>query len=187
MNTLADHMLIKLYNETHDNTYFAQLYTRYYRSVYARCRRYLLDSMATEDSVQEIFIKVQRSLPTYRQQSQFKTWLISIAINYCHDQVRLAKKQKNAFVDVDPNTLDISLDSTLTAQNELNAIRVSYVLAQLSPGEQNLLKLKYQDVVSLKEIARQSGMTDSAVKMRLLRSREKFRKNYLKSLQEDLL
>lgn len=187
MDTFPDQMLVQLYNETHDNTYFAELYTRYYQLVYNRCRRYLHDSMEAEDSVQEIFIKLQRSLPKYSQQSQFKTWLISVASNYCLDQLRLAKKQKNAFLDVDPNTLNISQDSAIATQDELNLIRVSYALAQLPAAEQSLLKLKYQDVMSLKDIARQSGMTDSAVKMRLLRSREKFRKNYLKSLQEDLL
>jgi RNA polymerase sigma factor (sigma-70 family) len=187
MDTLSDNLLIELYNETHNNDYFAELYTRYYQSVYARCLRYLHDSMATEDSVQEIFIKAERNLTNYRRQSQFKTWLFSIAINYCNDQLRLTKKQKSTFTDVDPNTLNVSLESGVAAENELNLLRVNYALAQLSPSEQNLLRMKYQDLVSLKEIALQSGMSYSAVKMRLLRSKEKFRRNYLKCIQEDLV
>ena len=48
-------------------------------------------------------------------------------------------------------------------------------------NEQMMLLMKYQDDVSIRELADLNGVTESAIKMRLKRSREKLRKYYLES------
>ena len=65
---------------------------------------------------------------------------------------------------------------------EMEAVRLKKALEYLGPDERSLLLMKYQDDISLRELADMSGITESAVKMRLKRSRDKLRKYYLETV-----
>ena len=52
---------------------------------------------------------------------------------------------------------------------------LSQVMKSIAPQEAMLLKLKYQDGLAVRQIAQQLNLKDSAVKMRLKRSRNKVR------------
>src|SRR5437899_2827349 len=61
--------------------------------------RNILGSAAdAEDAVQETFLKVQRSIASFRRQSSFVTWTFRILINTCYDarRSRLRKKEVTA-------------------------------------------------------------------------------------------
>jgi len=47
-----------------------------------------------EDAVQETFLKVQRSIASYRAQSPFVTWVFRILVNTCHDLRRSRMRRK---------------------------------------------------------------------------------------------
>lgn len=51
----------------------------------------------------------------------------------------------------------------------------------LTAEEKAILVMKYQDDFSIKEISETFGLTESAVKMRLMRTREKVKKVYLEN------
>jgi len=55
---------------------------------------------------------------------------------------------------------------------------IKLAMSKLSVEEQGLLRLKYQDEVSVKELAIHYSVTESAVKMRLKRSRDRLRDMY---------
>ena len=50
------------------------------------------------------------------------------------------------------------------------------------PEEKSILMMKYQDDLSIKEISDSLDISESAVKMRLLRAKEKLRKVYLEGV-----
>jgi RNA polymerase sigma-70 factor (ECF subfamily) len=58
-------------------------------------RNVLGSSVEAEDAVQETFLKVQRSIASFRGQSSFVTWTYRILINTCYDarRSRLRKKE----------------------------------------------------------------------------------------------
>jgi RNA polymerase sigma-70 factor (ECF subfamily) len=58
-------------------------------------RNVLGNSSDAEDAVQETFLKVQRSIASFRGQSSFVTWTYRILINTCYDlrRSRLRKKE----------------------------------------------------------------------------------------------
>ena len=55
-------------------------------------------------------------------------------------------------------------------------------LAKIAPEEKAILLMKYQDDFSIKEIADSFNLTESAVKMRLKRTKEKLKKIYLENV-----
>ena len=50
--------------------------------------RFCRDRTMAEDMAQEVFLKAFRSLASFRRESAFSTWLISIAVNTCRSRLR---------------------------------------------------------------------------------------------------
>ena len=85
-------------------------YERLYRLQGARMRnlaRNLLGSQSdAEDAVQETFLKVQRSVGSFRGQSSFVTWIFRILVNTCHDLRRSRMRRKELVQQEDPEEQD---------------------------------------------------------------------------------
>jgi RNA polymerase sigma-70 factor (ECF subfamily) len=64
---------------------------------------------------------------------------------------------------------------------EMKAAGLKESMKSLNAEEQAILMMKYQDDFSIKEISETFGLTESAVKMRLMRTREKVKKVYLEN------
>lgn len=69
----SDEVLIQQHKDGSRDA-FDQLYERHLPSVYKRVR-YVVPENDVEDVTQEIFIAVLKSLPSFRGDSQFRTWL----------------------------------------------------------------------------------------------------------------
>jgi len=64
-------------------------------------RNILGNAFDAEDAVQETFLKIQRSIATYRAHSSFITWTFRILVNTCYDALRsrLRKKEVSSTED----------------------------------------------------------------------------------------
>lgn len=176
-NTSSDEDIIKLYLETQRDDYFDILYHKYSSKVYAKCISLLKDEYLAQDAVQEIFMKVLMTLSSFSHRSSFSTWIYTITYNYCIDQIRKTQK-----ISLEPeDKIPQSADSTEIADSVLFEIqyeRFKHIFSYLPILEQTLLLMKYQDDISIKEIAEVQNRTESAVKMQLKRTKEKFMKLY---------
>ena len=179
MEHFSDEELVRLYVETQRNTYFERLYERYCDKVYRKCLSFTKDPLRAEDLTHDIFMKLVVKLSSFREQAKFSTWLYSITYNYCTDQLRSHKLRREVYVDDNWERLDVESDDGLADMAEMEALQLERALKQLAPEEQTMLLMKYQDDISIRDIAAINGLTESAVKMRLKRSRDKLRKNYL--------
>ena len=78
-------------------------YERLYQLQGARMRnlaRNLLGSSSdAEDAVQDTFLKIQRSIRSFRGQSSFMTWTFRILVNTCHDMRRSRMRRKEQAQD----------------------------------------------------------------------------------------
>lgn len=119
------------------------------------------------DAMQDTVLSCWENLPTLRENRYFKTWLTRILMNKCYDILR----QKQWISDVEPpeqlqeRDLDTSLD-------------VKDAMAKLSVDDRVLLSLFYYDGLSVKEIAAALSITEGAVRTRLNRSRNRFKRSY---------
>ena len=179
MENFSDEELVRLYVETQRNTYFERLYERYCDKVYRKCLSFTKDPARAEDMTHDIFLKLVVKLSSFREQSKFSTWLYSITYNYCTDQLRHQSQRQEVYMDDNWERLEVDSDDGLADMAEMEAQQLERALHQLAPEEQTMLLMKYQDDISIRDIASINGLTESAVKMRLKRSRDKLRKNYL--------
>ena len=72
---------------------FRGIYERYGSIVHARCRAILKSEDDAWDAVQEVFIKLHKSLPEIRNSGSLYSWLMSASTNYCVSALRRRKME----------------------------------------------------------------------------------------------
>ena len=80
---------------------FERLYALHGAKMKNLARNVLGTTVDAEDAVQETFLKVQRSIATFRGQSSFVTWTYRILINTCYDARRSRLRKKEVTTDED--------------------------------------------------------------------------------------
>lgn len=173
---IKDEELVQLYVDTQRNIYFEELYDRYADKIYRKCYSFVKDTAKAEDFTHDIFLKLAIKIGTFKETARFSTWLYSITYNYCMDQLRMAKKRSEYSLDENFDVIEEDNDAELI---EIQADGLKKSMEHLSPDEKAILLMKYQDDFSIKEIADTFKISESAVKMRLMRTRDKVRKVYL--------
>jgi RNA polymerase sigma factor (sigma-70 family) len=179
MKNLTDEQLVRLYVDTQKNQYFELLYARYCDKIYRKCLSFIKDPAKAEDLTHDIFLRLVLKLNTFKEEAKFSTWLYSITYNYCADQLRTHRKLATYELHEEYQGYSENWDENEAELVEMEARQLQQALHRLSPDEQVLLRMKYQDDASIRELAELNDLTESAVKMRLKRSREKLKKYYL--------
>lgn len=160
-----------------DTLAFSSLYFRYIRCVYQKCAHMLNDRHSAKDMAQEVFLKVSRSLTSYRDEGKFRTWLLSITFRQCANQLRNTKSKKNVAVTyTDHNTTERGLTDGLFCEEENpGSARVRHILKNIPANDRRIIVLRYWRNLSVREISQQLTIKESTVKMRLLRSRNRIK------------
>lgn len=184
-NALSDEELIEEIVRSQNSRLVEVLYERYADKVYRRCISFVKESSIAEDLTHDIFIKVYLNLGGFKQKSKFSTWLYSITYNFCVDYVR--KKQKDGVVNLDDNEGELSGGEDIDSADDLDHIaldRLSDLLEQLKPEDKLILLMKYRDDMSIKDIQVAFNISESAVKMRIKRAKEKLKSLYCELYEE---
>lgn len=177
-NTLSDQEIIDKYLKSQNPHLFDILYERYSKVVFVKCHSLLRDQSKAEDATQEIFIKVLLNLVKFNGKAKFSTWLYSITYNFCIDSIRRQKKDKSVSVE-DMSDLDeivVEIDDKLLL--ETNIVRLKEILQVLPLEDKAVLLMKYQDDMSIKDICNTLNKSESAIKMKIKRAKEKFVTQY---------
>ena len=184
--SMTDEEAIEAYLATQNANYFNVLYDRYTGKVFGKCFSLLKSEAKAQDASQEIFVKVLLNLSKFSGKSKFSTWLYSITYNFCIDVIRKNKKNIGVLVDdinaYGDEVIDEIEDSEIM---ETNVIRLKAVLNEIPAGDKAILLMKYQDEFSIKDICGILNKSESAVKMKIKRAKEKFKKTY-KELYRDV-
>ena len=117
------------------------------------------------DAIQDAILACWENLPTLRKDQYFKTWLVKILLNKCRDIQR--SQSHYAFVEELPESGD---EPDWDTQMD-----VGRAMGRL--GDQDL---------NIRQIAEALSISEGAVRTRLTRSRERFKKIYLQEKGECL-
>lgn len=125
-----------------------------------------------EDIVQETMIKYLQKSPEFENDEHLKAWLITVTRNLCRDKLRFNKR--HPVVDID--------ELKNTAGENANG-EVFELLVTLPEKIKSVMILYYVEGFTVREIAKITGKTESAIKMRLHKGRrllaEKYRKEFI--------
>lgn len=162
-----------------DTRAFETLVKRYQSKVLTNCR-YLSGSVSdAEDLAQEVFVKVYFGLAGFEGRSSFETWIQRIKSNHC---INFVRKKRLRMVDLEPQVVEQAASTPPKAEVALERAdtrsRVGKALLALNETLRIPLVLRDMDDMPYDEIAQQLGIGLSAVKMRIKRGREEFRRAF---------
>ncbi len=157
-----------------DTSAFTHIVSTYQRLVYNVVIRIIPNREDAEDITQEVFVKVFKSLDTFKEESEFSTWLYRIAYNTTLSELRKKKLVFSSFEDHYPNLKDedISDDADDISPEE----RLQYLeqaLKTLSPEDALIITMFYLNEQSIEQIGEITGLTQANVKVKLHRIRKK--------------
>lgn len=169
---LSDEELVAELQRAMDADRFGVLYDRYSAKVFQKCVGMTRNKEIAQDLAHDIFLKAFVNLPKFDHRSKFGTWLYSITYNYCLDHLRKSQRQRTD--DLDDGQLPDGADDKYEIELlSVRADRLEPVLEAMEPGDRAILLMKYQDELSVKDMMEVLGLSESAVKMRAMRARER--------------
>ncbi|WP_275315505.1 RNA polymerase sigma factor [Tenacibaculum bernardetii] len=178
---MTDEDLVFEIIRTNNNILFAELYQRFSKFVYINCYGFSKNKQEAEDLKQDVFVMLFLKIKNFKGMSKFSTWLYSFTYNFCVNYVQRNKERKKEKVtiatdDIKEKTNQDEIDSIFYFELKIDKLQRS--LDMLYVSEKKILLMKYQKEMSIKEISKILNIGDSAVKMRLKRTKEKVKKIY---------
>ena len=146
---------------------FEELVRMHTRAVYGHALRFFGSPDPAEDVVQEVFIKVYRSIGSFDGASAFSTWLYRITRNTCLDMLRAGRHRPQP---VDPADVTLAERGDLADEVVLSA-SVEAAMASLPPEDRDALNAVTLFGLSYAEAAEALAIPVGTVKSRVFRAR----------------
>ena len=143
---------------------FTALMKKYQERLYWHIRRMVVDHDDANDVLQNMFIKVWKSLENFREDSQLYTWMYRIATNEC--LTFLEQQKRKAAVSL--SDVEDGLSNKVRASENFDANRLEWKLQlaiQQLPEKQRLVfNLRYYDEMPYEEMSRILETSEGALK-----------------------
>jgi len=173
VNALSEDAALAAACRSGDLRAYERLYAMHGARMKNLARNVLGNPIDAEDAVQETFLKVQRSIASFRGQSSFATWTYRILINTCYDARRSRLRKKEVAND----------DSEETPRHEPRApgahpalrMALERALAKLTQHQRDVFLLYEVEGFRHAEIARMLEMTEAASKNTLFQAKKNLR------------
>jgi RNA polymerase sigma-70 factor (ECF subfamily) len=176
-----------------DTAAFEELVNRYEKKIFRLTMNITRNREDAEDAMQDAFMKAYSHLDRFQEDSRFYTWLVRIAANEA--LMRLRKRRPNQFSldepiesedDFVPQQIEDWKPSPEQrfAQTELRDI-LRGVIEELQPDFRIVFLLRDVEGLSTEETAEAVGISEAAVKSRLLRARLKLRQKLDTRFRQD--
>jgi RNA polymerase sigma-70 factor (ECF subfamily) len=154
------------------------LFERHHRALFNFFLRLTGDRQASEDLVQDVFVRILKSRATYQPGTQFRTWMYQVARSAHIDRFRSRPREQPA----DPEALRAvspaaAPGSGLEQAQEAQLLRKA--LAALPEDKREVLVLSRFQGLKYQEIGALLGCEEGAVKVRVFRAIRALRDIYL--------
>ena len=144
---------------------FQRMVEKYTPSLYRLAFSYCGNRADAQDVVQEVFLKYLQRPPQCDGPEQLRGWLMTVTANKCKDLLRSAYRRRSAPLE----------DAPAPPENFDEVIDVRAALEKLAPKQRSAVYLYYYEQQPTKQIARTLGLTDAAVRARLLQARKQLK------------
>lgn len=143
---MSDTELLSLIRDEHTSRYgFSLLVQQYQKQLYWHIRRMVVDHDDANDLVQEVFLKVWKGIPSFREDSSLYTWIYRIAANECMNFLR--KQQLHSMIPLMEGNRNmaerLSADPYFTGDSI--QMRLQQALDKLPPRQRLVFTMRYHD------------------------------------------
>lgn len=165
-----------------DKEWFTAGVMEYQDRMYRLAFNMLQNEEDAKDVLQDALLRAYSSLESLKDPEKFRPWIMQILVNCARDTCR--RRSRTASIQLEEYT-----DFLLCKENEdeptLDNIWLQEGLRQLDEKSRMILLLYYFEEIEIRDISRIMGMTVSAVKVRLSRTRQKLKKLLSEEVHEN--
>ena len=166
-----------------DERAFEQFVLQYEKKIYNIALKYTSSESAACDISQEVFLKIYKSISTFKELSSLSTWVYRITYNVCIDYLRREKRMSEVSLFVDGaddedylmELPDTSSSPELVMDKTILREVISSSIEKLSAEHRSMIILRDLQGLSYAQIAKITGCEEGTVKSRINRAREKLR------------
>ncbi len=167
-----------------DETALAPLVEKYKRMVYRLAMQITKNHTDADDVMQETFIKVYRSIRTFRKDAAFETWLYRIAVNEALNFVKRRERQRTSALETASESeyeataryrAQIANDPHVHAEKAELRYHVTEAVNSLSLKHRTVVILHEFEGLTHAEIASILNCSEGTVRSRLHYARKKLR------------
>ncbi|MCJ8319506.1 MAG: sigma-70 family RNA polymerase sigma factor [Colwellia sp.] len=136
------------------------------------CRAYTNNQQDFEDYYQEVCLQIWRSKDSFKQQSQWSTWIYRLSLNVCLTYLKKKKNNDKQFASdsLPPEAID---DSHAFVDESINQLYMA--IRQLTEIDRAVILL-YLEEKSYQEIAEIIGTNQNNIGVRVKRIKERLNK-----------
>jgi len=150
--------------------------------VWRVCWHYTGNREDASDCGQEAMVKIWRSLPQFRGDCAFETWVYRIAATCCLDFLRRKKRERAESIEpLREQGFDPPDEAPGTEEQVLNAdrhARIRAAIAALPEEQRDALVLTQLEGKSYEETARLLAVSEGTVKSRVNRARNRLKEMF---------
>ncbi|MCB0464374.1 MAG: RNA polymerase sigma factor [Aequorivita sp.] len=176
---MSDLLLIEQCKQSNRKAQMA-LYGKYCDGMYVIAHRYLKDTAAAEDAMQEAFIKAFKKLSQFKGDVTFGAWLKRIVINTCLDSIK-SKKLELQSLDEEVFTI-VEDEINWSVADETMVSEVLAAIDELPDNYKTTVKLFLLEGYDHQEISEILQISENASRTYLHRGKTKL-KEKLKHLR----
>jgi RNA polymerase sigma-70 factor, ECF subfamily len=160
-----------------ERTAFDELVRRTYVDTYTLAVRLTGNEEDARDVVQEAYLRAWKSIPRFRGDAAFTTWMYRITANASYTLVERRRRRRTTQLDDVDEPIDRRLDAQpdTLAESTAGLGELSAALEELPPALRTLVILKDVYGLSHEAIADELGISVAAAKVRLHRGRKRMR------------
>lgn len=171
---MGDEALVAAYVQG-DHEAFNTLAERHQERIYRLAYRMLGDREDAYDAVQEVLLRLLKSLPRYRPTAKFSTWLYRLAANTCID-VRRRRSSGAVLEPLDEERPAPEADPEALCEAGFRELVLNLALHALPEAQRLVLVLRDWEELSNQQVAEILGIEVGTLKSRLHRARAALRR-----------
>jgi RNA polymerase sigma-70 factor (ECF subfamily) len=153
MTNRSDLELLELF-QSGDESAFNHLVLRYRERVYWVARRFINDHNGADDVTQDVFCKAYESLPDFRGESSFYTWLYRITVNIALNNVRRQKLREFFRIDEMFEIEDKSAVSPdVAVEKKEERMLIEEAITRLPEKQKSVFVLRYYEELPYEDIS----------------------------------
>lgn len=169
--------LVKSILQTNNRKAENRLYSKYYKKIFYKVRRYRHDSETAKDITSDILLKVFTNLSNYSEdKSNFGSWVMSITNNHLID---LYRKNKNKIDTISFNAVNLDGDIEESKNQYINSVsysmeddlhikeQVDVTLSNMDTKDAELVVLKYYYGYDNSELGYRYNMSNDKISFKI--------------------
>lgn len=150
----------------------------WYKRIYNFSYKFFFDHDLAMEVAQKTFISMHRNIDGLQETTRFKSWLYTIAVNYCREELRKRKATRSVSLhDLRPGESEESYRweaSSSRRENPEKQLRQSELsdllqqcLMELSDEQREVVIMKEYEGLKFREIAEALNISENTVKSRM--------------------